>query len=138
VVHEQGVTVTRSISRITALALAITAVAVPAASASASGSGDVPKTDFGKSQTAPTSLVTPDARDAARPAASVDRVSPDARDNGRREPAPVVLTQPPVVATDGFDWADAVIGAAGLAVLTIVLGGTAVTLRTRRGAVRAS
>jgi len=130
--------VTRSISRIASLALVVTAVAVPGASASPYGSGDLPKTAFGADQSGPTSLVTPDARDAARPAPSINRVSPDARDNGRREPAPVVLSQPPVVATDGFDWTDAGIGAAGFAALLIVLGGTAATLRTRRGAVRAS
>ena len=127
---------TRSISRITSLALAITAVAVPAASANPIGSGDAVKP--GKVVSQPISKVTPDARDAARPAPAIDRVTPDARDNGRREPAPVVLSQPPVVATDGFDWTDAGIGAAGFAALVIVLGGTAATVRTRRGAVRAS
>jgi hypothetical protein len=124
-------TVTRSLSRITSLALAITAVAVPAASANPLGSGDAVKPSKVESQSI--SKVTPDARDAARPAPAIDRVSPDARDNGRREPAPVVVSQPPVVATDGFDWTDAGIGAAGgLAILTLAGGMGLVATQRRR------
>jgi hypothetical protein len=113
VVHEQGVTVTR-FSRITALALAIAAVAAPAAPAQ--------------------DLVTPDARDAGRPVV-IDRVSPDARDNGRREAPPVVVSAPPVAQADGFDWRDAGIGGAAIAVTALVAFGATTTVRTRhRGA----
>ena len=122
---------TRTISRIAPLALAITAFAVPAANAR-------PDNSDAAVRPAAVSKVTPDARDAGLPAPAIDRVSPDARDNGRREPAPVVLTQPPVAATDGFDWIDAVIGAGGFAALTLLLGGSAVTLRHRRGPVGAA
>ncbi len=76
--------------------------------------------------------VSPDARDAARPAAKVDLVSPDARDNGRREPAPIVVTQPALAPSEGFDWAAAGIGAGGLALLLVVGAGAATTVRTRR------
>jgi hypothetical protein len=124
-----------------ALALAITAVAVPAAQA-----------DFGRAHgSVPVSVdrvspdardagrpvvidhVTPDARDAGRPAAKVNLVSPDARDNGRREPAPIVVTQPALAQAEGFDWAAAGIGAGGLALLLVVGTGAATTVRTRRG-----
>jgi hypothetical protein len=106
-----------------ALALAITAVAVPAAQA-----------DFGRAHgSVPVSVdrVSPDARDAGRPVV-IDRVSPDARDNGRREPAPVVVTQPALAQAEGFDWAAAGIGAGGLALLLVVGTGAATTVRTRR------
>jgi hypothetical protein len=81
--------------------------------------------------------ISPDARDAGRPAPAIDRVSPDARDNGRREPAPVMIPSPAIAATDHFDWLDAGVGAAGLAVL-LLLGGTAAAVRTRRGPVGAA
>jgi len=148
VVHEQGVTVTRTISRIVPLALAIMAFAVPAANARPDNSDAAvqpaaiskvtPDARDAGLHVAAVDRVSPDAHDAGLPVAAVDRVSPDARDNGRREPAPVVLAQPAVSATDGFDWTDAVIGAAGFAGLTLLLGGSAMTLRHRRGPVGAA
>lgn len=110
---------TRRLSRITSLALAISAVAAPSASAQVD-------------------LRSPDARDAGdagRPAVAVDLRSPDARDGGRREPAPVVVTAPPVVAADGFHWLDAGAGAAAVVALLILAGGVVVT---RRRPLRAS
>ena len=59
-------------------------------------------------------------------------MSPDARDNGRREPAPIVVTQPALAPSEGFDWAAAGIGAGGLALLLVVGTGAATTVRTRR------
>ena len=105
-------------SRITALALAIAAVAAPAAQAQQD-------------------LVTPDARDAGRPVV-IDRVSPDARDNGRRETPPVVVSAPPVAQADGFDWRDAGIGGAAIAVTALVAFGAATTVRTRHHGARAA
>ena len=40
----------------------------------------------------------------------IDKVSPDARDNGRREPAPVVVSET-IPASETFDWLDAGVGA---------------------------
>lgn len=119
---------TRRLSRTASLALAIAAVAAPAASA-----------DFGRAQgsrSVSVDRVTPDARDAGRPVPPISLVTPDARDNGRREPAPIVVQAPPVAAADRFDWRDAGLGAAGLAALLALAGGT--TVVTRRHAVRAS
>lgn len=111
-----------------ALALAITAVAAPAASATSLVTPDA------RDAARPVLIdrVTPDARDAALPAAKVNLVSPDARDNGRREPAPIVVTQPALAQAEGFDWAAAGIGAGGLALLLVVGTGAATTVRTRR------
>jgi hypothetical protein len=131
VVHEQqGVIVTR-LSRITSLALAIAAAAVPTASAAGPDRVTPDARDAGRPVVI--DRVSPDARDAGRPVV-IDRVSPDARDNGRREPAPVVVSSPPVVAADGFDWLDAGLGAVALAVLSVAGFGAATTLRTRRSA----
>jgi hypothetical protein len=88
-------------------------------------------------------LRSPDARDAAvqaakpTPQVAQDLRSPDARDAGRIS-APV---QPPVVEirevpSNGFDWGDAGIGAAGiLAMLSIATGFTLLlgSRRRRRG-----
>lgn len=124
---------TRSISRIVPLALTIAAAAVPAAQAAGPVTIDKVSPDARDAgRPAVIDRVSPDARDAGRPAPPVDRVSPDARDNGRREPAPVVIEGPPVVADDGFDWTDAGLGAAALVVLTSVGFGAAITVRTRR------
>ena len=121
-----------------ALALAIAAVAAPAAVADTSAVDlRSPDARDAARPAAQVDLRSPDARDAARPAAKVDLVSPDARDNGRREPAPIVVTQPALAASDGFDWAAAGIGAAGLALLLLVGGAAATTFRTRRAPVRA-
>ena len=139
----------RRLSRTAALALAVAAIAAPAAQAQelitpdARDAGRPVATveritpdarDAGR-PAAPVERITPDARDAGRPAAKVDLVSPDARDNGRREPAPIIVSEP-VATGDAFDWFDAGVGAAGLALL--VLGyGAAITLRTRRHTVGA-
>jgi hypothetical protein len=124
---------TRRLSRISSLALAITALAVPSAAVA-----DTP------------TVQSVDAHHAAlvnrggpyrspispRAFAAIDRVSPDARDGGRREPAPVIVKAPTVVASDGFDWTDAGLGAAAVAALLALAAGAA-TL-TRRHAVRPS
>jgi hypothetical protein len=135
----------RSISRTAAVALAIAATAAPTAQAqdrispdAADAGGQAPPisrvtpdaSDAGRSQPS-VERVTPDAQDAAQPEPKVDRVSPDARDNGRREAAPIVIDAPPMVVGDRFDWLDAGIGAAVLA-LVLVGSGAALTLRTRR------
>jgi hypothetical protein len=125
-----------SLRRSAALALAVTAVAVPAAVADTPVGADQ-LSIHARNGGAAVDRVTPDARDAGRPAPAIDRVSPDARDNGRRETAPVVPSVPAVAASDRFDWLDAGIGAAGLAVL-LLLGGTAAVVRTRRGPVGAA
>jgi len=133
--------VTRRLSHLrstAALALAIAAVAAPAAVADTSAVDlRSPDARDAAQPAGQVDLRSPDARDAARPAAKVDLVSPDARDNGRREPAPIVVTQPALGASDGFDWAAAGIGAAGLALLLLVGGAAATTFRTRRAPVRA-
>lgn len=122
----------RRLSRTAALALAVAAIAAPAAQAQELITPDA--RDAGR-PVATVERITPDARDAGRPAAKVDLVSPDARDNGRREPAPIIVSEP-VATGDAFDWFDAGVGAAGLALL--VLGyGAAITLRTRRHTVGA-
>jgi hypothetical protein len=120
-----------------ALALAITAVAAPAAYADGPSANLVTPDARDAGRPVTIDRVTPDARDAARPAV-IDRVSPDARDNGRREPAPVVISQPAAAAADGFDWLDAGIGAGGLALLLVVGTGAATTFRTHRAPVRAA
>jgi hypothetical protein len=139
VVHEQGVTVTRSISRIVPLALVLVATAAPAAQAQAGTAAEHQR---------PAQVGDPGFLDY-RPAepAGADLVSPDARDSGRRETAAAPLPGPPTwpvdpkpldapaspaVAADGFDWFDAGIGAAGIAALMVALGGVAVTVRMRR------
>jgi hypothetical protein len=120
------------IRRAAALALAVSALAAPAA---------VADTPTGQDQLAiepaPVSFVSPDTRDAARPQPQVSYVSPDARDAGRRKPAPVVVSPPAVAASDGFDWAAAGIGAAGVALLLLLGAGAATMVRTRRAPVRA-
>jgi hypothetical protein len=95
----------------------------------------------------PTDLRSPDAKDAARPAASQDLRSPDAKDvpqpvdaaglraeaqeryySSYGQPAPAAPAAP--VASDGFEWGTAGIGlgtGAGLVLLT--LGGMAMTRR---------
>jgi hypothetical protein len=88
-------------------------------------------------------LRSPDARDAAvqaakpTPQVAQDLRSPDARDVGRVSPP---VQQPVVeireVPSNGFDWGDAGIGAAGiLAMLSIAAGFTLLvgTRRRRRG-----
>ena len=86
-------------------------------------------------------LRSPDARDAAiqatEPQVAQDLRSPDARDVGRVSPP---VQQPVVeireVPSNGFDWGDAGIGAAGiLAMLSIAAGFTLLvgTRRRRRG-----
>jgi hypothetical protein len=109
-----------------ALALAIAAVAAPSASASAIDKVSPDARDAGR----PVLIdrVSPDARDAGRPVV-IDKVSPDAHDNGRREPAPVVVTAPPVAAADGFHWLDAGLGAAAIVALLALAGGAAATRR---------
>jgi hypothetical protein len=120
--------VTRRFTRITALALTIAATAVPAAHAYPAQDRVSPDArDAGTAVVI--DKVSPDARDAGRPVV-VDRVSPDARDNGRREPAPIVVSEP-VTASDRFDWLDAGVGAAGFALLLTAYG-AAMLVRTRR------
>ena len=86
-------------------------------------------------------LRSPDARDAAiqatEPQVAQDLRSPDARDVGRVSPP---VQQPVVeireVPSNGFDWGDAGIGAAGiLAMLSIAAGFTLLvgTRQRRRG-----
>ena len=120
----------RRLSRTAALALAIAAIAAPAAQAQDLVTPDA--RDAGRPVVV--DKVSPDARDAGRPVV-IDRVSPDARDNGRREPAPIVVSEP-VATGDAFDWLDAGLGAAGLALLVVGYG-AAITLRTRRHTVGA-
>ena len=132
---------TRKPSRIraqAALALAITAVAAPAAYADGPSANLVTPDARDAGRPVVIDRVSPDARDAGRPAAPIDRVSPDARDNGRREPAPVVITQPALAHADGFDWLDAGIGAGGVALLLVVGTGAAMTFKTHRAPVRAA
>jgi len=85
-------------------------------------------------------LRSPDARDAAvqaaesTPQVAQDLRSPDARDAGRVSPP---VTQPVVeireVPSNGFDWGDAGIGAAGiLAMLSIAAGFTLLVGSRRR------
>jgi hypothetical protein len=124
------------IRRSVALALAVTAVAAPAAVADTPVGSDQ-LSIHARHGGAAVDHVTPDARDAGRPAPAIDLVSPDARDNGRRGTPPAVSSAPTVAASDHFDWLDAGVGAAGLAAL-LLLGGTAAVVRTRRGPVRAA
>jgi hypothetical protein len=118
--------VSRRITRTAALALAIAATAVPGAQAQDRITPDA--VDAG--QSAVVDRATPDAIDAGRPEPKVDLVSPDARDDGRREPAPIVVSEP-VPVSDAFDWVDAGLGAAALALLLAGYG-AAITVRTRR------
>ena len=100
--------------------------------------------------TAPTSimngrdLVSPDARDAARHSSPVtDLQSPDARDVAKNPVAtytpgraPTVQPQQPVlqVSSNGFNWGDAGIGAAGmLALIALVAGTLMIGSHRRRG-----
>jgi hypothetical protein len=84
-------------------------------------------------------LRSPDARDAAKaaetPQVAQDLRSPDARDAGRISPP---VQQPVVeireVPSNGFDWGDAGIGAAGiLAMFSIAAGLTLLLSGRRRG-----
>lgn len=87
-------------------------------------------------------LRSADALDAAHQAErGQDLRMPDRRipDTGVRvpqvEPEPAPTVRVVEVSTDGFDWADAGIGAAGgLAILTLAGGMAAVTTQRRRGA----
>jgi hypothetical protein len=85
--------------------------------------------------------VSPDARDSARQVTGslqTDLRSPDARDASTRpvetytpghvpQPSPVLS-----VRTDGFDWADAGIGAAGMLALVALGSGTLMIATQRR------
>jgi hypothetical protein len=82
-------------------------------------------------------LRSPDARDAAvqaaEPQVAQDLRSPDARDVGRVS-APV---QQPVVEirevpSNGFDWGDAGIGAAGILAMLSIAAGLTLLLGSRR------
>jgi hypothetical protein len=86
--------------------------------------------------------VSPDARDSARQLGSTvtDLRSPDARDTATRRvetytPGHVTQSSPVVaVATGGFDWGDAGIGAAGaLALMAIASGTLMIASHRRRG-----
>jgi hypothetical protein len=64
----------------------------------------------------------------------VDRVSPDAR-YGEPDGTVKFVSVPHtdvVEADSGFDWGDALVGGGAALALTVVLGGTALTLRPRR------
>ena len=90
------------------------------------------------------SYVSPDARDAARHSSAVtDLRSPDARDVVKNPVAtytpgraPTVQPQQAVllVASSGFNWGDAGIGAAGtLALIALVFGTLMIASHRRRG-----
>ena len=129
----------RRIRRALALAVAVTAVAAPVAVADTPVGNDQLSIQPAKAGAQVTvDLVSPDARDAARPTPAIDLVSPDARDAGRRETPPIVVSAPAVAPADDFSWADAGIGAGALAALLLLGAGTAATLRTRRGPVGAA
>jgi hypothetical protein len=84
-------------------------------------------------------LRSPDARDAAvqaakpTPQVAQDLRSPDARDVGRVSPP---VQQPVVeireVPSNGFDWGDAGIGAAGILAMLSIAAGFTLLLGTRR------
>ena len=119
---------TRRITRITALALTVAATAVPVAQAYPAQDRVSPDArDAGTPVVI--DKVSPDARDAGTQLV-IDKVSPDARDNGRREPAPVVVSET-IPASETFDWLDAGVGAAGLGLLLAVYG-AAMLARSRR------
>jgi hypothetical protein len=63
-------------------------------------------------------------------AAKIDRVSPDAR-YGEPDGRTTVVAVPQA-ADSGFDWGDALVGGGAALALTVVLGGTALTVRPRR------
>jgi hypothetical protein len=83
-------------------------------------------------------LRSPDARDAAVQAAETPQVaqdlrSPDARDVGRVSPPvqqPVVQIRE--VPSNGFDWGDAGIGAAGILAMFSIAAGLTLLVGTRR------
>ena len=65
---------------------------------------------------------------------SVDKVSPDAR-YGVPDPNTTVVSVPKtevVEADSGFEWGDAAIGGGAALLLTLAIGGTAMTVRPRR------
>jgi hypothetical protein len=83
-------------------------------------------------------LRSPDARDAARASAETsyqDLRSPDARDAGQK-PRTVQVPEPVVEIREnpgsGFDWGDAGIGAAGLLALLSIAGGVTLLAIGRR------
>jgi hypothetical protein len=88
-------------------------------------------------------LRSPDSRDAAGVAAPIERPAepgqdlrlPDARDAARdlppvHVPAPIVEIRQ--VPSDGFDWGDAGIGAAGMLALFSIAAGSTVLVTNRR------
>jgi hypothetical protein len=105
------------ISRLAATTLAIGAVLAPAASAQQD-------------------LRSPDARDAAERAAHTqDLRMPDTRDfaEGRGLDRAAVVEFVDVPKADGFDWADAALGAAtGIGLALVGAGGAMATVRIRR------
>jgi predicted NBD/HSP70 family sugar kinase len=125
-----------SIHRIAAAATIAAALCVPATAAS----DDWYKT--GEPAATTQDRITPDARDAGRPAVSeqVDRVTPDARDAARPRihvPAPT-RTRIVEVPQAGFEWGDAAIGGAATLALVLLLAGLGMAMRPRRTATSSS
>jgi hypothetical protein len=80
-------------------------------------------------------LRSPDARDVARQVSpGQDLRSPDARDVA--QPRTVVPVRVVTVASDGFDWSDAAIGAGVSFGLAFLLGGSASMISRQRAARR--
>jgi hypothetical protein len=83
-------------------------------------------------------LRSPDARDAAVQAAETPQVaqdlrSPDARDVGRvSTPVPQPVVEIREVPSNGFDWGDAGIGAAGIFAMFSIAAGLTLLLGSRR------
>jgi hypothetical protein len=84
-------------------------------------------------------LRSPDARDAALQAAestpqvAQDLRSPDARDAGRvSPPVQTPLVEIREVPSNGFDWGDAGIGAAGIVAMLSIAAGLTLLLASRR------
>jgi hypothetical protein len=124
-------------ARTAALALAIAALSAPSAIAQA----DAPSPDpVGAGQELQDKR-SPDAIDAASTAETTpqDKRSPDARDaaEGRgasTSPEVVVVKLTDPAPADGFDWADAAVGAGALlGLLLLGLGGALVLMHHRRG-----
>jgi hypothetical protein len=128
---------------LTALAITVVFAATPIA-AQAQQDLRAPDTrDAAAAATAYQDLRSPDARDATTtggvltPAPAQDLRSPDTRDVAERPIGTTTLPDAPAtrivtIESGGFEWSDAVIGAAGMLGLMLLLAGATVAWTRRR------